>query len=158
MNEYPANWKYIARRVKANALWRCVRCGHPHERPKHREACDDRCDPARHPGGLNDGRQRVLTVHHLDGDKANCAWWNLAPLCQVCHLHIQGKVHMERVWLFPHSEWFKPYVAGYYAHRFGLALDRPTVEANREPLIRLGQGRVTLDDLVTLTRPAPRCR
>lgn len=58
---------------------------------------------------------RILTVHHLDGDKANCRWWNLAALCQRCHLEIQAKVVMERVYPFPHSEWFKPYVAGYYA-------------------------------------------
>ena len=59
---------------------------------------------------------RVLTVHHLDGDKANLRWWNLAALCQRCHLEIQAKVVLERVYPFEHSEWFKPYVAGYYAY------------------------------------------
>lgn len=59
---------------------------------------------------------RVLTVHHLDGDKANCRWWNLASLCQRCHLTIQGRVVMARIWPWEHSDWFKPYVAGYYAH------------------------------------------
>jgi hypothetical protein len=29
---------------------------------------------------------------------------------------MQGKVKMERRWLHEHSDWFKPYVAGYYAH------------------------------------------
>lgn len=58
---------------------------------------------------------RILTVHHLDGDKANCRWWNLASLCQRCHLYIQGKVVMERVYPHEHSEWFKPHAAGYYA-------------------------------------------
>lgn len=58
---------------------------------------------------------RILTVHHLDGDKANCRWFNLAPLCQRCHLTIQGRVQMARVWPWEHSDWFKPYVAGYYA-------------------------------------------
>lgn len=59
---------------------------------------------------------RVLTTHHLDGDKANLVWWNLVALCQRCHLQIQGKVVMERVYPHEHSEWFKPYAAGYYAH------------------------------------------
>lgn len=58
---------------------------------------------------------RILTVHHLDGDKANCRWWNLAALCQRCHLEVQAKVVMERVYPWPHSDWFKPHVAGYYA-------------------------------------------
>lgn len=57
----------------------------------------------------------ILTVHHLDGDKANVRWWNLAALCQRCHLEIQAKVVMERVYPFEHSEWFKPFVSGYYA-------------------------------------------
>lgn len=58
---------------------------------------------------------RILTVHHLDGDKGNCRWWNLAALCQRCHLQIQGRVQMARVWPWEHSPWFRPYVAGYYA-------------------------------------------
>jgi hypothetical protein len=58
---------------------------------------------------------RVLTVHHLDGDKANLRWWNLAALCQRCHLEIQAKVVMERVYPHEHSGWFKPHAAGYYA-------------------------------------------
>jgi hypothetical protein len=58
---------------------------------------------------------RVLTVHHLDGDKANNRWWNLAVLCQRCHLEIQAKVVMERVYPHEHSEWFKPHAAAYYA-------------------------------------------
>jgi hypothetical protein len=58
---------------------------------------------------------KVLTVHHLDGDKANLRWWNLCALCQRCHLQIQGKVVMERVYPHEHSEWFKDFAAGYYA-------------------------------------------
>ncbi len=58
---------------------------------------------------------RILTVHHLDMNKANCRWWNLAPLCQRCHLEIQWKVKMSRRWLHEHSAWFQPYVAAYYA-------------------------------------------
>ncbi|GAB4454775.1 MAG: hypothetical protein Kow00120_24510 [Anaerolineae bacterium] len=67
-NEYPANWPEIARDIKARAGWCCEHCGHPH-------------DPA---------TGHVLTVHHLDGDPANCDRTNLVALCQRCHLHIQA--------------------------------------------------------------------
>lgn len=58
------------------------------------------------------GKQRVLTVDHLDGDKSNCDDWNLAVLCQVCHLQIQGKVRMKQSYAFPHSAWMQPHVDG----------------------------------------------
>jgi len=92
--DYPENWKEIAKQVKDAAGWHCIRCDHPH-------------DPA---AGY------CLTVHHLDMNPANCEWWNLVALCQRCHLHIQAKVVMSRIWMFEHSDWFKPYVAGYYAN------------------------------------------
>jgi len=33
----------------------------------------------------------VLTVHHLDGDPANCTPENLVTLCQRCHPHLQAR-------------------------------------------------------------------
>ena len=136
--DYPPDWPKISIAVKEVAGWYCVRCGHPNEKPKQLLPCDDRCDSARHPGGLNDGRQRMLTVHHLDGNKENLAWWNLAALCQVCHLHIQGKVVMNREYMFEHSEWFKPYVAGWYAYKYlGLELNRDEVIAQLDELLNL---------------------
>jgi hypothetical protein len=81
---------------------------------------------------------RILTVHHLDGDKANCRWWNLAALCQRCHLEIQGKVIMERVYPHEHSEWFRPYVAGYYAWVYlGEELTREQVMGRLDELLGL---------------------
>lgn len=81
---------------------------------------------------------RILTVHHLDGDKANCRWWNLAALCQRCHLEIQAKVVMERVWPHEHSAWFRPYVAGYYAFVYlGEDLSRDEVAARQDELLAL---------------------
>jgi len=65
---YPANWAEIALEVKRRAGGRCERCGHLH-------------DPA---------NGRTLTVHHLDGNPANCAPENLVALCQACHLHVQA--------------------------------------------------------------------
>lgn len=117
--DYPPDWKAIATAVKEAVGWRCVRCDHPH-------------DP---PAGY------CLTVHHLDLDPSNCRWWNLAPLCQRCHLQIQAKVVMERVWMFDHTPWFRPYVAGYYAYHAGLSDDRADVEPLIDRLIAMGQGR-----------------
>lgn len=96
--EYPPNWDEIAACVKDAAGWKCIRCSHPHD-PKKR---------------------RTLTVHHLDGNKSNCAWWNLVSTCQVCHLVVQAKVIMERNWMFDHTPWFQPYAAVYYGVRAGL--------------------------------------
>lgn len=61
---------------------------------------------------------RILTVHHLNGVKHDCRWWNLAALCQRCHLQIQGRVQMERIWPWEHSEWFKVHAAGWYAFAY----------------------------------------
>jgi hypothetical protein len=61
---------------------------------------------------------RILTVHHLNGRKHDLRWWNLAALCQRCHLYIQRKVIMERVFPFEHTEWFKPHAAGWYAYAY----------------------------------------
>lgn len=116
--EYPDDWDAIAQRVKDEAGWRCVRCDHPHD--------------------VEAGR--VLTVHHLDGDKGNGRWWNLPALCQVCHLAIQGKVRMDQLYLHPHSDWFRPYVAGYYAFTIlGLDLERVDVVARMDELLLAGQ-------------------
>ena len=64
---------------------------------------------------MPDRKQRILTVHHLDGNKGNCEWWNIPPLCQVCHLQIQARVIMGQTWPFEHTAWMKPYVAGFYS-------------------------------------------
>lgn len=112
---YPQNWPEIAKSVKDEAGWQCVRCGHPH-------------DPA---AGYS------LTVHHLDMNPANCAWWNIPALCQRCHLQIQNKVVMERRWMFAHSSWFKPFVAGYYAHLSGQPEDKTYVLAHLDALLAL---------------------
>jgi hypothetical protein len=85
--------------------------------------------------------QRILTVHHLrlgHDAKRDLRWWNLAALCQRCHLQIQGKVQMERVWPHEHSEWFKPYAAGWYAWSYlGLELSRSEVEDRLDSLLAL---------------------
>ncbi|MCK4248375.1 MAG: hypothetical protein KAX15_01190 [Candidatus Omnitrophica bacterium] len=93
MSEYPKNWPEISECIKRKNNNRCERCDHQHE--------------------VKTGY--VLTVHHLDGDKSNCEDWNLAALCQRCHLHIQAKVKMDQL-LFDFYEiasWFKPHLKGF---------------------------------------------
>ena len=90
--EYPPEQEAINKAIKDEAGWKCERCGHGHE----------------------PDTGYTLTVHHLDGDKANRAGWNLAALCQRCHLSIQGKVFLPQCYMFEHSAWFEPHVRGYY--------------------------------------------
>lgn len=81
---------------------------------------------------------RVLTVHHLDEDKMNCRWWNLAALCQRCHLRMQRGVVMGRPYHFEHSEWFKPFAAGFYGWRYlNEDLSREEVMARMDELLAL---------------------
>lgn len=121
--EYPADWPELARSVKDAAGWTCIRCGHPH-------------DPE---------NGYTLTVHHLDIDPSNRRWWNLLALCQRCHLSIQGRVYLERPWVMAeHSDWFKPYVAGWYALRYlGEELSRDEV-IERLPELLAVERRVVL--------------
>jgi hypothetical protein len=85
---------------------------------------------------------RVLTVHHLTGEKADCRWWNLAALCQRCHLQVQGRVKMHQVYGLEHTPWFRPHAAGYYAATY-LGED-----------ITRGQARERQDELLALERVA----
>lgn len=93
MGDYPVDWPEIAKRIKDAAGGRCERCREPH----------------------NVEMGYVLTVHHLDMNKANCADWNLAALCQRCHLRIQGKVDFEQQYMMEHSAWMRPHVEGFKA-------------------------------------------
>jgi hypothetical protein len=70
---------------------------------------------------------------------ANCEWWNIPALCQKCHLQIQHKVVMEQPYMFEHSEWFKPYAAGYYANQNGLPTDKDYVMAHLSELLDLAK-------------------
>ncbi len=115
--EYPANWIEIARQTKNDAGNKCVRCGHHHDTE----------------AGY------MLTVHHIDLNKSNCEWWNLAALCQRCHLQIQHKVVIERTFMFEHSDWFKPYAAGYYAFKHNLPHDKEFVMQHLDQLLDFGR-------------------
>jgi hypothetical protein len=79
---------------------------------------------------------RVLTVHHLDGNKANCSWWNLLALCQRCHLTVQGTVRPDIPYFLEHSDWFKVYVAGFYAKKYeGREITREEATTRLEELL-----------------------
>lgn len=116
--EYPPNWREIATAVKDAAGWRCIRCDRAHDVPSG----------------------YMLTVHHLDGDKGNCRWWNLLALCQRCHLSVQARVIPQRPWLFAHTSWFVPYVCGFYAFYYaGLEITREQATVQTETWLALGQ-------------------
>ncbi len=66
MGEYPYNWPTIAKQIKDTAGWRCIECNAHTSEEGH-----------------------VLTVHHKDGDPANCEHDNLEALCQKCNLRKQ---------------------------------------------------------------------
>lgn len=119
---YPPDWPAIAAGVKRAADCRCIRCGHPFSERGRPLPCRAGCDPSRGAhrapapqpyGGTNYG------VHHLDGDKANCRWWNLLALCNHCHLTVQAKLIPERPYLWQHTPWFRIYAAGFYAWHYG---------------------------------------
>lgn len=154
--EFPVAIKDYVRQL---AGYRCVRCGHPYP-PGITETCprgewtpcDEQCShegPVRHlltDEGIESGRGwvgpqaqwRILTTHHLNGIKHDCRWWNLAALCQRCHLQIQGRVVMDRVYPLEHSEWFKPYAAGWYAWAYlGQELSREETTDRLEELLSL---------------------
>ena len=86
-----------------------------HGEPTRWRVLDPTGAPQDSPEPVQEAQWRILTVHHLNGVKHDCRWWNLAALCQRCHLLIQGRVDMNRVYVLEHSEWFKPYAAGWYA-------------------------------------------
>lgn len=84
---YPANWKAIAERVKANAWWRCEctgECGHGHGVTLSIRA--GRCTEVHGRAAATFRGKVVLTVGHVDHDPRNNANENLRAWCQRCHL------------------------------------------------------------------------
>lgn len=163
--EYPADWQETSDRVWADAGHRCIRCKHPYRKGEHGKGewtpCDDCCTHKGPIGLLRDNglvdevadetplgflnmglpvvaQWRIGTVHHLDGDKSNCRWWNLLALCQRCHLTIQSRVNPHQPYMLEHSEWFKPYVAAFYAWKYeGRDLTREQAVTEMERLLAL---------------------
>lgn len=164
--EYPTDWDEIGDRTREAAGHRCIRCGHRYKTGEHGKGqwtpCDEKCthggplgmdtlgDVYRVDLGMSAGEAvvaykdrycivaewRILTVHHCDGDKSNCEWWNLLALCQRCHLQIQCRVNPQTPWFLEHSDWFKPYVAGFYAKKYeGRSITREEAVARMDELL-----------------------
>lgn len=154
--------------IRARDGHRCLRCKHPYAKGAGEwSECDEQCthagpyrwwdmfegrwykgalDPVRGGGGQTQAQWRILTVHHLNGVKADCRWWNLVSLCQRCHLEIQAKVHMERRYTREHSEWFKPFVAGYYAWAFlGEELTEDETRGRLDELLALEDRQLSIE-------------
>ena len=113
-NDYNADGKEKRRLARESVGNKCIRCGSPSV-----------------PG-------KILTTHHFDGNKSNNAWWNLMALCQRCHLTIQGRVVPDIPYFLEHSDWAKPYVAGFYAKKYlDLDLTRAEVMARLDELLAL---------------------
>lgn len=83
--DYPPEWSEITEQVKCRAGYCCERCGHPH-------------DPE---AGY------TLTTAHMIPDKGLVEEWNLAALCQRCHLHCQHKIDFLQSYMFEHSGWLE---------------------------------------------------
>ena len=113
-NDYNPDGQQKRREARELAGNKCIRCGSPSV-----------------PG-------KILTTHHLNGDKSDDAWHNLLPLCQVCHLQIQAKVDPEQPYFLEHSSWFKPFIAGYYAKKYlNQNLTHAEVMARLDELLQL---------------------
>lgn len=90
--QYHDDWKLIAQQVKAEAGWRCVRCGKQY--------------------GPDAGG--AYGVHHFDGNRENNARWNLMPLDQACHLSVQARVDPANPIMFDPRPWAMPFISGLY--------------------------------------------
>ncbi len=95
-DKYPDNWDEIAERRKAQEGYQCERC----------KVADSK--------NPKDGN--CLTVHHLVPDTKLNEDWNLAALCQRCHLKMQH-VNMFQEFMFEVSEWFQWHLEGFLRWR-----------------------------------------
>lgn len=76
--EYHPKWSLISRLIRfRRAQNRCEWCGALNNEP--------------HP---TTGSKVILTVAHLDRDRTHNRFWNLAALCQRCHLNYDRKEHI----------------------------------------------------------------
>jgi hypothetical protein len=99
---YPPAWhETLKHAVREQAGHRCIRCFHPYRKGDGEWCGSPLPHPHRPPSRRQQGQLPLV--------ESRRALPAMPP-------EIQGKVKMERRWLHEHSDWFKPYVAGYYAH------------------------------------------
>lgn len=78
--QYHPRWKAISRFIRFyRARNRCEWCGAENYKP----------NPVT-------GSKVVLTVAHIDQDKNNNSFFNLAALCQLCHLNHDRAHHIAK--------------------------------------------------------------
>jgi 5-methylcytosine-specific restriction endonuclease McrA len=94
--KYPENWKWLSKQVIADAGDKCELCYAPNGVTIVRWTKQYVYPWTERQGVLNEGKETkiVLTVHHIDGDKANNSKQNLIALCQKCHLRLDLGRHM----------------------------------------------------------------
>lgn len=102
---YPDDWEDLSRRVREKAGQRCEWCGVANGALGARDSAGmwwshDQIESVsdahleRWFGGVPKITKVVLTVHHIDADKANSDRSNLVALCQRCHLSADRPLHM----------------------------------------------------------------
>ena len=77
--EYPENWEEIRQAILVRAENKCELCGAENGKPHWKT-----------------GSKVILTIAHLDQDKENNKGYNLAALCQRCHLKIDLPYKIKR--------------------------------------------------------------
>lgn len=115
--EYAPNWPQIAAEIKKKGNYTCERC-------KIVFRVSDEM--------VFHGRGYSLGVYHLDHNKSNNLRWNLACLCNRCHLSLEseknrltfqgGKNILNQLLLFAdlREHWLVPHIKGmlqYYKKR-----------------------------------------
>ena len=90
---YAINWPEIADRVKNIHNNTCEACHHKHD-PKN---------------------GYTMTVHHIDRNTMNNEPWNLACLCQRCHLRYEKSIDLAQMlfFFFYTDGWLRPHLLGY---------------------------------------------
>lgn len=82
---YPPDWVDIAEAARVRVGHCCCECGKQGLTP-------DEYDDWDAPGN----RERIIEVHHADGDPANCEDSNLQPLCKACHRDAHRRMREKR--------------------------------------------------------------
>ena len=101
--DYHPKWSLIRKLVLKRDNYCCKWCGAPqyafiYRTKKDKESKEWNYAPEGHMVDEMEGfgykvTKIILTVAHLDHDKTNNRFWNLAALCQKCHLNHDRKQH-----------------------------------------------------------------
>lgn len=94
--EYPDNWEWLSRQVRARNGGRCELCNAPNGEMVYRSGKNGQHPWQYHPIMKDEHPCKIiLTVHHIDGNKMNSDELNLISLCQKCHLRLDLAKHLK---------------------------------------------------------------